>query len=95
MTTFQSLMLLLSLGFGLYVVWPVLSASGGKLIALARSAFPGDSETNAIQNVGTTVTAEQAQAAQLVMARFLAQSKEGPERELICNGIKTLAEQIK
>ena len=68
-----------------YVLWPSLSGGVGKVLTLFRGGV-------ATPTTGSKVTAEQAQDAELVLARYKAQGADDPAYKLIAAGLKTLAE---
>jgi hypothetical protein len=93
----QTIAILLSLAFAAYAFWPAAKASARWVYqrgaAVLASGGSGGSTAQG-GNITGTVTAEQAQAAQLVLARYMAQPNAGPVRDLIANGITTLASKI-
>ena len=94
MTTWQIFCAALSLAFFAYACWPAVSSAASWLYQLGSSLLASRSDTKVVV-AGGTVTAEQAQAAELILSRYIAKAdKSDPTYKLIANGIKTLAEQV-
>lgn len=88
---------ILSLLFFGSLFWPAISSGTRKAIARFSAwwnAAPSTDTPDAPLAPNSAVTAEQAQAAELTLARFLAKAdKNDTTAKLIVAGIKTLAEQ--
>jgi hypothetical protein len=74
-----------------YLAWPTISGVVSRgIAALSQFFHTSGSDTTKLPAAGSKVTSEQAQAATLLIVRFLGQGDSDPAYKLICGEINTL-----